>query len=61
MMRADDMPSAAYGQGYAIGSGGKDGEGKLFVEGEGGPTVSFDAAIIMANGQFIQWPEGTQE
>ena len=51
----------AYGQGYAIGSGGKDGEGALHVEGEGGPMIHFEAAIIMANGEFVQWPEGTQQ
>ncbi len=43
---------------YTIGSGGKDG-GALNVI--GGPTNDFDDAIIYANGQFFQWPEGLQQ
>ena len=42
---------------YTIGSGGKDGGSLNFV---GGPTGNFDDAIIYMNGQFIQWPEGSQ-
>jgi type II secretion system protein G len=42
---------------YTIGSGGKDGGGLNFV---GGPTTSFNDAIIFSNGQFVQWPEGSQ-
>lgn len=42
---------------YTIGSGGKDGGG---LTGPGGPTQDFDDAIIFADGQFFQWPEGEQ-
>jgi len=45
---------------YTIGSGGKDG-GALTLIGTGGATTSFNDAIIFANGQFVQWPEGTQQ
>ena len=49
----------AYGSGYAIGSGGKDGAGPFDIPpGGGGPTSSFDAAIVFSDGQLIQWPEG---
>lgn len=43
---------------YTIGSGGKDG-GALNVI--GGPTSSYNDAIIWFNGQFFQWPEGAQQ
>ena len=43
---------------YTIGSGGKDGGA---LTGSGGATTSFNDAIIFANGQFTQWPEGTQQ
>jgi len=46
--------------GYTVGSGGKDG-GALTVVGGGGPTSNFNDAIIFINGQFVQWPEGTQQ
>jgi len=42
---------------YTIGSGGKDGGALNFI---GGKTTSLNDAIIFANGQFVQWPEGTQ-
>lgn len=42
---------------YTLGSGGKDGGGLNYI---GGPTTSFDDAIIFSNGQFRQWPEGMQ-
>ena len=45
---------------YTVGSGGKDG-GALTLVGGGGATGSFNDAIIFANGQFVQWPEGTQQ
>ena len=45
---------------YTVGSGGKDG-GALTLVGTGGATGSFNDAIIFANGQFVQWPEGTQQ
>ena len=46
--------------GYTVGSGGKDG-GALTVVGGGGATGNFNDAIIFINGQFVQWPEGTQQ
>jgi general secretion pathway protein G len=42
---------------YTIGSGGKDAGGLNFI---GGATTSFNDAIIFNNGQFVQWPEGSQ-
>jgi len=42
---------------YTLGSGGKDGGALNAV---GGPTGNFNDAIIFSNGQFYQWPEGTQ-
>jgi len=44
---------------YTVCSGGKDG-GTCITEGAGA-TTSFNAAITFANGQFVQWPEGTQQ
>ena len=46
--------------GYTVCSGGKDG-GACTVVGGGGATTSFNDAIIFINGQFVQWPEGTQQ
>jgi len=45
---------------YTVGSGGKDGGALTLVSG-GGATGSFNDAIIFSNGQFVQWPEGTQQ
>jgi len=45
---------------YTVGSGGKDGGALTLVNG-GGATGSFNDAIIFSNGQFVQWPEGTQQ
>ena len=45
-------------QDYLIGSAGKDGSGASFV---GGPTTDFNADIIFADGQFVQFPEGLQK
>ena len=42
---------------YTLGSGGKDGGALNYV---GGETSQFSDAIIFSNGQFVQWPEGTQ-
>jgi type II secretion system protein G len=42
---------------YTLGSGGKDGGALNFV---GGETTNFNDAIIFHNGQFVQWPEGSQ-
>jgi hypothetical protein len=50
--------SSAIGE-YTVCSGGKDG-GTCLTEG-GGATTSFGSAITFANGQFVQWPEGTQQ
>jgi len=47
------------GTGYEIGSGGKDG-GALDRIGEGGATTNFNDAILFTDGEFVQWPEGTQ-
>ena len=44
---------------YTICSGGKDG-GPCTLVGDGGATNRFNDAIIFANGQFVQWPEGMQ-
>jgi general secretion pathway protein G len=44
--------------GYTIGSGGRDGGGLNFI---GGPTTNLNDAIIYINGQFVQWPEGSQQ
>ena len=46
------------GQAYVIGSAGKDGKAvALYAD---GPTTDFNADIVYANGQFIQYPEGVQ-
>ena len=51
--------SPAAGSGYTIRSAGKDG----ITEGSpsGGATKSFDCDIMFVNGQFVQWPEGSQK
>lgn len=43
---------------YVVCSGGKD--GGSCTSDAAGPQTSFDASITFANGQFVQWPEGTQ-
>jgi general secretion pathway protein G len=50
------------GLAYTVGSLAKDGAagGSLTVAGGGGPTTRFDCDIIISNGMFVQWPEGTQ-
>ena len=50
--------STAY---YSFGSPGKDGGSTLVLTGGGGATQSFNDDIIFAIGQFVQWPEGSQE
>jgi len=55
--RAFIVNSAAVG--YTLGSGGKD--GGVLTDGVGGATGDFDEAIVFINGQFTQWPEGTQQ
>jgi type II secretion system protein G len=47
------------GNGYTLGSGGKDG-GALTIVGVGGTTNNFNDAIVYINGQFVQAPEGQQ-
>jgi tetratricopeptide (TPR) repeat protein len=43
--------------GYTICSGGRDG-GDCTLIGDGGPSTNPDDAIILRNGDFVQWPEG---
>ncbi|MCX7895939.1 MAG: type II secretion system protein GspG [Thermoanaerobaculum sp.] len=48
---------------YTLWSEARDGDGTCGTPGligTGGPTTNFDADIIFANGQFVQWPEGQQ-
>lgn len=52
-----DFVVASTSTDYTLGSGGKDGGALNFI---GGQTTNFNDAIIFANGQFVQWPEGTQ-
>jgi general secretion pathway protein G len=44
---------------YTLCSGGKD--GGTCTGDAGGAQTSFNASISFANGQFVQWPEGTQQ
>ena len=46
--------------GYVIRSSARDGqyEGDTYA---GGPTTDYDCDIVYAGGQFIAWPEGTQQ
>jgi len=51
--------------GYVLGSGGRDGmfehsEPRLYVESPAGATTNFNCDLIFADGQFIEYPEGTQ-
>ena len=43
--------------GYTVASGGRDGGTINWI---GGPTNSFDDAIVFSDGKFTQWPEGFQ-
>jgi type II secretion system protein G len=43
--------------GYTVWSGGSDGGSLNYV---GGATTRFTDSIVFANGQFAQWPEGSQ-
>ena len=45
---------------YTLGSPGKDGGTTLALTGSGGATSNFNDDIIFRVGNFIQWPEGTQ-
>jgi hypothetical protein len=51
--------SAATGE-YTLCSAGKDGGGGCTGD-AGGATTSFNDSITFANGQFVQWPEGSQQ
>jgi len=42
---------------YTVWSGGSDGGSLNYV---GGPTSSLSASIVFVNGEFAQWPEGSQ-
>ena len=42
---------------YTLASLAKDGKPSIV---NGGPTTDFDCDIVFANGQFFQWPQGTQ-
>jgi len=52
----DEVPTT-----YALGSAGKDGawERQDLVDTPEGRTTSYDADIVLINGAFVQWPEGT--
>jgi type II secretion system protein G len=52
-----DCDSSANGVNYTITSAAKDG-----TQGtnNGGTTTDFNSDIVFANGQFFQWPQGTQ-
>ena len=52
-----DADSTATGSQYTITSSAKDG-----TQGtnNGGTTTVFESDIVFANGQFFQWPQGTQ-
>jgi len=52
-----DIDSTATGAEYTISSTAKDGAAGT---NNGGTTNNFDCDIVFANGQFFQWPQGTQ-
>jgi len=54
---AFDIYSDTAGADYTINCGGRLGGA---AAGAVGPTTSFDAAITFSDGQFVQWPEGSQ-
>jgi general secretion pathway protein G len=53
------VPDTALGRGYTLRSTGKDGISE--ANPAGGSTGDFDCDIVFVNGQFMQWPEGTQQ
>ena len=58
---ADQAVGAATGAAtYAIRSPARDGQTEGSSYG-GGPTTDFDCDIVYASGQFMSWPEGTQQ
>jgi type II secretion system protein G len=52
-----DAQTTANGSDYTLASYGKDG---LLGSRTGGQTTDFDCDVVFVNGQFFQWPEGTQ-
>ncbi len=52
-----DIDSTATGSQYTVTSGAKD---NTQGTNNGGTTSNFDCDIVFANGQFFQWPQGTQ-
>jgi type II secretory pathway pseudopilin PulG len=46
---------------YTLGSTGKNGGNTLTLVAGGGPSRDFDDDIIFRMGNFVQWPEGSQE
>jgi len=52
-----DADSAAHGNQYTITSAAKDATQGAQT---GGQTTDFNCDILFANGQFYQWPQGTQ-
>ncbi len=52
-----DVDSTATGSQYTITSVAKDGTASAVT---GGQTSDFNCDILFANGQFFQWPQGTQ-
>ena len=52
------LVSAVTGE-YTVCSGGKDGGG--CTADAGGAVNAFNDSITFANGQFVQWPEGSQQ
>lgn len=48
------------GTAYTLGSQGKDGAGGLSTCSAAPKCDALNDAIIFSNGQFVQWPEGTQ-
>jgi general secretion pathway protein G len=58
-----DLLFLSDGERYVIVSPGKDGNlDRDYSDGTGpGATANFNADIVFANGQFVAWPEGTQQ
>jgi general secretion pathway protein G len=52
-----DASTTANGSDYTVASYGKDG---LLSSRGGGRTTDFNCDILFSQGQFFQWPEGTQ-
>ncbi len=52
-----DASTTSNGSDYSLSSFGKDG---ALSSRAGGKTTDFDCDIVFSQGQFYQWPEGTQ-